>query len=193
MPFITEEIWHLLDENRNTQDCILSQYPKATDYDVDIITGVDHAIKVVTSIREVRSKNALKSRDELNVLAKESNNTNKYNTIIGYEELLKKMAVLSDFNLTQSEDIKGVSFIVDAEKYFVELDIVIDVAKELEEKIKELKHQEGFVDSINKKLSNEKFVANASTEIVDKERKKLSDGMERIKILSEEIEKLKSM
>lgn len=193
MPFITEEIWHTIKGENEKGDCILSSYPKAEKYDVIKLNAVDHALKVITSIREVRSKNAMKSRDELAVFAKESDNTIAYSKVNGYKYLLEKMAFLSSFTMTKSEEIKGVSFIVDAEKYFVELEIAIDVQKELEEKQKELKHQQGFVEGLQKKLSNEKFVSNASQEIVDMARKKESDGLERIKILSEEIEKLEKM
>jgi valyl-tRNA synthetase len=192
MPFITEEIWHTINENTST-DCMLSQFPQPREVDNVILQAVAHAQKMITSVREVRSKNAIKAKDELALFAKTSDNTSNFTKIKGYQDLCRKMAYLSSFELTDKEDIQGVSFIIDAEKYFVELEITIDVAKELEEKRLALKHQEGFVAGIEKKLSNEKFVAGAPAQVIDMEKKKLADGVERIKLLSEEISKLASM
>ncbi len=193
MPFITEEVWSHLNEGDSTSDCILSNYPQSQIFDTTLLAAVEHATKVITSVREVRSKNAIKAAESLPLFAKSSSNTIAFFALSGYVDLCTKMANLSSFEITIQEDIKGVSFITDAEKYFVELDIKIDVAKELEDKQKELKHQQGFVEGINKKLSNEKFVGGAPAQVLDMEKKKLADGMERIKILSEEITKLEAM
>ena len=192
MPFITEEIWHNLNGGEKG-DCMLSVYPGSKPTNQILLKAIDHGKKLITSVREVRSKNGIKSKDELPLFAKTSAVIAEFLSISGYTELCIKMANLSSFLVTDKEDIKGVSFITDAEKYFVELDIAIDVAKELEDKQKEIKHQIGFVEGIEKKLSNEKFVAGAPEEVIDKERKKLADGKERIKILQEEIEKLEKM
>jgi valyl-tRNA synthetase len=191
MPFITEEIWHVLGNTNG--DCILSNYPQPREVNNELLTAIQHAQKMITSVREVRSKNSIKMKDELSLYAKNSGITKNYLKINGYVDLCKKMAYLSEFSLTEESDIKGVSFITDAEKYYVALDITIDVAKELEEKRIALKHQEGFVMGIEKKLSNEKFVGGAPASVIDMERKKLADGQERILILKEEIRKLESM
>jgi valyl-tRNA synthetase len=193
MPFITEEIWHELEGEHNQQDCILSNYPVARDVDQVLLSAITHAQKMITSVREVRSKNAIKAREELTLYAKKSTIISSFESIEGYEELCKKMAFLAKFETTESEEIQGVSFITDAEKYFVELDIKIDVAKELQEKKTALQHQQGFVAGIEKKLSNEKFVGGAPANVLEMERKKMADGQERIKILSEEIAKLEKM
>ncbi len=193
MPFITEEIWHHLNEGNEVSDCILSKYPQTTQVNEKLLTAIEHAKKMITGVREVRSKNAIKTKDQLALYGKKSVVTNDFIGILGYKGLCKKMANLSLFELTDKEDIKGVSFITDAEKYFVELEISIDIVKELEDKHKELKHQQGFVDGINKKLSNEKFVGGAPANVLEMEKKKLADGMDRIKMLSEEIAKLEAM
>jgi valyl-tRNA synthetase len=192
MPFITEEIWHYLNEGTKS-DCIMSSFPQGKKVDTNITNAVEHAKKVITSVREIRSKNAMKSRDELPLFVQKSELSEKYFNINGYKTLLTKMAVLSSFELTTDGTIQGSSFIADAEQYNVAMTIKIDVAKELEEKQKELAHQQGFVMGIEKKLSNEKFVGGAPAQVLEMEKKKLSDGKDRCRILLEEIEKLNKM
>jgi valyl-tRNA synthetase len=192
MPFITEEIWHYLNEGTKS-DCIMSSFPQGKKVDTNIMNAVEHAKKVITSVREIRSKNAMKSRDELPLFVQKSELSEKYFNINGYKTLLTKMAVLSSFELTTDGTIQGSSFIADAEQYNVAMTIKIDVAKELEEKQKELAHQQGFVMGIEKKLSNEKFVGGAPAQVLEMEKKKLSDGKDRCRILLEEIEKLIKM
>ncbi|MFZ1788190.1 MAG: valine--tRNA ligase, partial [Saprospiraceae bacterium] len=93
-----------------------------------------------------------------------------------------------------SEDLaNAVGFVIGTDKYFVVLSKEIDVESDLSEKKKELDYQIGFVNSVAKKLDNANFVAGAPVSVVEKERQKLSDGNERIKILTEEISKLESL
>jgi valyl-tRNA synthetase len=190
MPFITEEIWSQLNEQVN-HDCILSKYPQEIAAHNDILDAVEHAKKMITQVRETKAKNGIKAIERLPLFARKSDGTNMYIEIPGLKELCIKMANLSSFELIENDGVKGVSFITDAEKYFVEMEVKIDVDKELEEKQKELQHQIGFVTGIEKKLSNEKFVEGAPAEVIERERKKLADGKERIKILEDMINNLK--
>ena len=189
MPFITEEIWHGLNEEAST-DCMLSSYPIGGEVDEITLSSVEHAKKLITQVREVRSKNGIKAKEELALYAKRSGVISTYNEIQGYSDLCIKMANLASFITIDNDEITGVNFITDAEKYFVALDILIDAAKEHDEKVKELKHQRSFVEGIEKKLSNEKFVSGAPSDVIEKERKKMADGNDRIKILEGEIAKL---
>ncbi|MBK8699707.1 MAG: valine--tRNA ligase [Saprospiraceae bacterium] len=193
MPFITEEIWHQLKTNSQKGDCMLSPYPKGGKGDEIMLAAIEHAKTLITAIREVRAKNGLKSKEALPLYAKSSQIVSAFEKIGGYSPLVTKMAGLFSFEITDLEDIQGVNFIVDAEKYFVELQIEIDAAKELEEKQKELVHQLNFVDGILKKLTNERFVAGAPSDVIEKERKKLADGQERIRLLEQEVIKLKGL
>jgi valyl-tRNA synthetase len=191
MPFITEEIWHTLDQSKT--DCIVSSYPQPREVNNSLLNSILHAQKMITSVREARSKNAIKMKEEIPLYAKISKSTESLLAIPGYIDLCKKMAYLSKFSITDKEDIQGVSFITDTDKYFLELEISIDVEKELAEKKSALEHQRSFVAGIEKKLSNEKFVSGAPTQVIEMEKKKLNDGLDRIKILSEEIAKLEMM
>ncbi len=192
MPFITEEIWHQLNPEKQ-DDCIVSAFPIYKEGSDVVLNAVEHAKKLITQVRELRSKNGLKSRDSFPLIAKKTPNTETYFTLPGYREVCLKMAGLEDFSLSTDDNAVGISFITDAENYTALVNISIDVEKELEEKQKELTHQLGFVASIEKKLSNERFVSGAPADVIDREKKKLSDGKERIQLLQSEIEKLKSL
>jgi valyl-tRNA synthetase len=108
----------------------------------------------------------------------------------GLLPLIQKLAVLSDFSFTETEAPNSKSFIVGTEQYFVELNLEIDVVAERKKIEEELVYQAGFVKSIEGKLANERFVAGAPQAVVDNERKKLADGLARIQILKEQLEKL---
>ena len=192
MPFITEEIWHQLNEEAK-EDCILSNFPAYVEKDAMVLNAVEHAKKLITQVRELRSKNGLKSKDSFPLVAKRTANTAAYFSLAGYKAVCLKMAGLEDFTLSTDEAVAGISFITDAENYTALVNIAIDVNKELEEKQKELIHQQGFVASIEKKLDNEKFVSGAPADVIERERKKLNDGKDRIQLLLTEIEKLKAM
>lgn len=192
MPFITEEIWHQLNAETD-EDCILSNFPVYVEKDAMVLNAVEHAKKLITQVRELRSKNGLKSKDSFPLVAKRTANTSAYFSLAGYKAVCLKMAGLKDFTLSTDEAVAGISFITDAENYTALVNIAIDVNKELEEKQKELIHQQGFVASIEKKLDNEKFVSGAPAEVIERERKKLNDGKDRIQLLLDEIEKLKAM
>ncbi len=193
MPFITEEIWHILAERGEGQDCIVSNYPKAGPSDKDNIATVEQAKDIISNIRDVRAKNGLSKAELLDLCAIKSERMESLLSQSGVEEMIIKVGNLKEIKLTEGEDVSGASFISGTEKFIVLFEKKIDVEAELERVNKELEYQKGFVGSINKKLSNERFVNNAPEAVVNNERKKLADGEARIKILEEELEQLKKM
>jgi len=193
MPFITEELWHQLRDRAEGDDCIVNAYPKAGDIDKAYLANVEQAKDIISNIRDVRNKNGIKMKEELELYAVESETMAKLLAEDGLQEMIIKLAFLKSITVTSDEDINGASFISGTEKFIVAMEQNIDVEAELEEKKKELEYQQGFVGSIKKKLSNERFVNNAPEAVVNNERKKLADGEERIKILTEEIARLEGM
>jgi valyl-tRNA synthetase len=189
MPFITEEIWHTINED-STKDCILAKYPKGKTVDSTLLQAIEHAKKVITSVREIRAKNAMKSRDELPLFVQRSDISLTYHTINGYNDLVTKMAVLSKFEITAQADLQGSSFIVDTEQYLVEMEVKVNASKVIEENQKEIARLQGFAVGIEKKLSNEKFVAGAPPQVIEMEKKKMADALEKVRLLTAEIEKL---
>ena len=111
-------------------------------------------------------------------------------TTEGVRNLIKKLAVLESLQTTDVGVENAVSFVSGTDKYFVVVNQEIDVEAEREKMSKELQHQQGFLKSVNAKLSNERFVANAKPEVVAVEQKKQADALARIKILEEGLAKL---
>jgi valyl-tRNA synthetase len=109
----------------------------------------------------------------------------------GVREMVSKMAFIGELNTTDAEDIgQGIAFLSGTEKYFLLADVAIDVEAERSRITTELEYTRGFVSSVEKKLSNERFVAGAPADVVAREQQKLADGKERIRILEESLNSL---
>ncbi|MCB9032968.1 MAG: valine--tRNA ligase [Chitinophagales bacterium] len=184
MPFLTEEIYHQL--NETNEDIIVAKYPAINKYDATIINDGEHIKAAITSIREVRNKNQISPKVELKVYI-DTNNQSLYNN---YEYLIKKTANLSSIEFVNQEVENTITQLVDKDKLYIETGIEIDVEAEKEKIEKDIQYFEGFIASIQKKLSNEKFVQNAKAEIVETERKKLQDGLDKLQALQETLKQL---
>lgn len=191
MPFITEEIWHQLAKREEGEDCMMSSYPKAGEVDKQFTTDIDQLKSVVSSVREIRNKKGLKKSDLLEFVAFDSVENKRLLSESGFSEMLQKIGVLASITFVDSEPDNCISFVSGTEKYGIVLEEAIDVEAELAKLEKDLDYEKGFVSSIEKKLSNERFVNGAPEQVVANERKKLSDGQERIKAIESSIESLK--
>ena len=190
MPFITEEIWHALKSRNEGEDCILSQYPQSGDYDKVLLDRIEQAKDIITNIRDIRNKNGLKNKEELEVVIVKSKRAEALIAMDGWAEICIKLANLSNIEITTDESIKGVGFISGTEKCIVILEKEVDLEKETLEKVTEIEYQKGFVASVQAKLNNERFVSGAPAIVVEKEKAKLADGLERIRILEDELKRL---
>lgn len=190
MPFITEEIWHALKSREEGDDCILSQYPQSGDYDKVLLDRIEQAKDIITNIRDIRNKNGIKNKEELEVVIVKSKRAETLITMDGWAEICIKLANLSNIGITTDESINGVGFISGTEKCIVILEKEVDLEKDTLEKITEIKYQKGFVASVQAKLNNERFVSGAPAIVVEKEKAKLADGLERIRILEDELKRL---
>lgn len=191
MPFVTEEMWHQLRERAEGDDCVVSTYPAAQDFDAVLIEKMEEVIQLVSKIRSIRTEKGMKKWEPLKLFVQNSDRIKELLATPGLQALLLKSACLSELEITDAEEIEStVAFISGTEKYFLELHIEIDVAAEIEKVTKELNHLRGFAGGLEKKLGNERFVNNAPAPVVEKERKKLSDTQEKIKLLEESLERL---
>ncbi len=188
MPFVTEEIWHNLKERAEGEDCIISRYPKLKETKLDVLSNFEILKRLISKIRETRNANQLKPKDllSLSVEKGESNFIAKS----GLAGLLKKMAFLKEVVIVENLPNNGSTLMSDNEKYFLQFDVKIDVEAEKKRIRADLEYAKGFVTSVEKKLANERFVNNAPETVVANERKKLNDGLERIKILEESLQSL---
>ena len=186
MPFLTEEIWQFIAKRTPEEALIIAKYPVIKDFDTNIIADFDFASDVISGIRTIRKdKNiAFKDAIELFVIDAEQN-SNKFDAVI---QKLTNTATIKSV----SEKVEGASFRVKSNEYFVPISIEnIDVEAEIEKLSSELKRAQGFLVGIQKKLSNERFVANAPEKVLELERKKESDTLAKIETIIGSLNSLK--
>jgi len=192
MPFISEEIYHYLHENtdlfdvESSADIIIAAYPKVGTYDINIINEGEKLKEVISAIRDVRNKNGLSPKIKLSVYI-QAKNKSLYQK---FGALIEKIANINPINFTDTEVPKTVAQLIQTDKLFIETGIEIDTDSEKKKITEEIAYYKGFIASVEKKLSNEKFVANAKPEIIDNERKKMADGQSKLESLEESLSKL---
>ena len=194
MPFITEELYQLLKDRKEGEMCASSSYPKSIDEsDSALMTQIELLQSITSNIRDLRNKNQINPKETADLYYEANDEIDAAIKRVGFLDMLKKMAFVDKCESISSEDSKdGFAFISGKTKFITAFDIEIDVDEELKKCEEELEYQEGFVQSVQKKLSNERFVNNAPEAVVDKERKKLDDGLARIEALRSRIEQLKN-
>ncbi|MFT4761302.1 MAG: valyl-tRNA synthetase [Paraglaciecola sp.] len=188
MPFVTEEIWYNLREQKT--DCVVSEYPKAGGFDKALIAKIEKAKGLVSVIRETRSSKGMKLKEKLQLYVAEGESAKELFALDGLEEMVIKMADLSKLTFTNDEPENVFGLMSGTEKYFLESTKTIDVAAECAQAKEDLAYQQGFIKSVMKKLGNERFVAGAPEQVVANERKKLADGEAKVKILEETLQRL---
>lgn len=183
MPFITEELYHDLKERAAGDTICLATYPKADTVDTALIAQAELTFDIITNIRELRAKASKKNTETVDVAYSGTDAI----TFNAFDTKITKLARVGTFAQT-SEDVKGAkTFIAKGYKFFVSTGEVEDAAGEKERMQKELEYAKGFLASVDKKLGNEKFVANAKAEVLDSEKKKREDALQKIAILEQSI------
>ena len=187
MPFITEELWqHIYD--RKDGESIMRDELKLdvpSKEELALIESIEQVKAIVSGVRTVRNQKNIAPKVELELDVIDQNNYEAYNSVIIKMANLKAIEVVTE----KRGDASG--FMVGTDSFAVPVGDLIDVAAEIEKQEKELKHLEGFLIGIKKKLSNEKFVANAPEAVIERERKKQSDSEEKIAALKASLEELR--
>ena len=187
MPFITEEIWHLIRE-RDTKDFItVAALPVQETYDIKILTRFEKTKETVSAIRTIRKKNKIPLRELLSLYVKEKEEV--YDNRFG--EILKKLCYLDKINFISEKMDHAVTFIILTTEFYIPLDKGVNVEEELEKLTAELAYTQGFLKSVLKKLENQNFVQNAPENVVETEKRKRSDAEAKIKVLEERIAHIK--
>jgi valyl-tRNA synthetase len=192
MPFITEEIWHSLKDRAAGDDCMKQPYPKAGQVDLQFVRKIETAKDIISKIREIRNQNQIKPKEELEVFVQQSDSALELFSTTGLREMIEKLAYLKPVVFADQEIPNSKTFISSTEKYFVVLNQQIDVDAEIKKSEAELEYQQGFLKSIEAKLSNERFVSGAPAQVVEAERKKMADTQARIQILEDTLKQLRS-
>lgn len=186
MPFITEELWQHLAERKEGESIMYASLPEAGQFDEHLLSDMDVAKEIIAGVRTVRLQKNLPNKETLPL------------QVVGGKasvpcvSVVKKMANLSDISESDTKDATSVSFLVGTVEYAVPLGGNIDIDAELKKLESELAYNEGFLQSVLKKLGNEKFVNNAPAKVIEMERKKQSDAEAKIAMLKESISALKS-
>ncbi|HRI19572.1 MAG TPA: class I tRNA ligase family protein, partial [Panacibacter sp.] len=184
MPFITEEIFHLLKEQKD--DLCIKQFTQLASAEHSILAKGGLLKKVISAIRDARNKNQIKPKDTIQLYVETSFDDN-YKPI---ENILAKQVNASLINYTTESVNNSIVVAIEKDKFFIETNKQIDPEKIKEELLKDLEHQSDFLNSVLKKLSNERFVQNAKPEVIALERKKQADAEARIKTIEESLANL---
>ncbi|SET40371.1 valyl-tRNA synthetase [Draconibacterium orientale] len=187
MPFITEEIWQLLEERKEGESIMISQLPTEVNYDAELLAAFEDVKEAVSGIRKIRKDKNIAFKDAIDFSVQKGDKgfDAKFNSI------LIKLGNLTELTAVD-EEVKGAaSFRVKSTSFYIPLDGFIDVEEELKKLEEELKYAKGFLNSVMKKLSNERFVNNAPEAVVAKEKAKQADAEANIKVLEERIASMK--
>jgi len=176
MPFITEEVWHDLRDRADGDDCVVSSWPVAAAYDAGIVKSFTSLQDTVSHIRDVRNQRTIHKREELQLFVNKSTESEALlGSAAGAMEFLKKAGVLSSVALTTEAPANALPFLIGNDKAYVVLNEVIDLEAENAKILEEIGRLEGQLKGVAKKLSNERFVANAPDAVVALEKKKMAD------------------
>ena len=181
-PFISEEIWSLLQERADGDHIIVSSWPEMKSVNQEIIDLFNSTSNVVTEVRTFRLGNGIPMKDTLELMVNAKSGVNPK-----FDSVLIKLLNLSEVK-TVDEKPEGVfTFVANNAEYYIPVGGMIDVEAEKAKIEEELKYTRGFMTSVGKKLSNERFVNNAPEKVVEMEKKKLADAEAKIKILEQQL------
>ncbi|HVD99576.1 MAG TPA: valine--tRNA ligase [Cytophagaceae bacterium] len=185
MPFISEEIWQDLKERKEGESICQAAFPETGKADASILAAADIAFETVAQVRNLRSSKQLSPKNPLELLIKAADQT-PYKK---FEGTICKLANISEIKFTNTLE-GAISFMVRTDEVIVPLEGQVDSEKERETLTKELEYLKGFLISVDKKLSNEKFVSSAPEQVIANERKKKADAESKIKTLEESLAQL---
>jgi valyl-tRNA synthetase len=184
MPFITEELHHAL--KPQTQDLCVKEYEAVGKVDEAVLNAGALLKNVISTLRDARNKNQIKPKDAIELHIQSENNT-AYQTI---QNILAKQVNAKSVAYTNASIGSSIVVALEKDKFYLVADQAIDTASLKENLLKDLAHQQGFLASVEKKLSNEKFVQNAKPEIIAIEQKKKADALARIQTIEESLAQL---
>ena len=183
MPFISEEIWHRLAERKENESLMVAEWPVLGSSDTILLDKAEAAFEVIAQVRNLRNAKQISPKETLTLNYKSEAPLD----FIGFEEVVGKLANLSELVAVDAKPDTAFGFVIKGHEYFVPVQGGVDVEKEREALLKELDYTKGFMTSVSKKLSNDRFVNNAPEQVVANERRKLADAESKIKALEEQL------
>jgi valyl-tRNA synthetase len=185
MPFLTEELWQDMEIRSKEEALIVSKWPAVQEFEVDQIRHFDETKAIIGGIRNFRKEKELGFKETLSLQVIGSSDR------IPFESLVQKMGQLTEISYVEvAPDQTGGSFRANNLEFFIPLEGKIDLEKERLKLEEELKYANGFLMSVQKKLSNERFVSNAPEQVLANERKKEADALEKIEVIKKSLSSL---
>ena len=185
IPFITEEIFHLL-RNQNVDLCIAVEQSAVLNVNDTLLTAGQTLKNLISAIRDGRNKNQLKPKDTIELFV-QTTNPEIYNS---FDKILSKQVNATTFQFTNESVESAIVVVVEKDSCYLLTEKKLDTTTLKADLLKDLAYQQNFLQSVEKKLRNEKFVANAKQEVVDLERKKMADAIQRIKTIEDSLASL---
>lgn len=189
MPFLSEELWHdeeLFAVRGEMECCIVAKYPTSKKFDEKILVDMQVVLNVVSEMRNIRNAKQIAPKELLNLAVKNNSGTN----YTGFELILKRLAMIGELTIVSDVPENATQFLSGRDEFFLDLGDSVDPEVERERMEKELVYLNGFLKSVDAKLSNERFVNNAKADVVDNEKKKKADAEQKIAIIKESLSKM---
>ena len=186
MPFVTEEVYHLLRERKQGDDLTIKQESGVRSQESGVLKQGVLLKEVITGLRDARNKNQVKPKEKIRVFI-QSESASVYQHI---QSILARQINSENIAFVNEQVSSSISTVIGKDKFYLQTEQPLDTNNQKEELIKDLNYQKGFLASVEKKLSNEKFVANAKPEVVASEQKKKADAEARIKAIEESLASL---
>ncbi|AYO58507.1 valine--tRNA ligase [Chryseobacterium sp. 6424] len=182
MPFLSEELWQNITPRNADNALVITQQSKGGDFSKEVLNNFDLAKDIISGVRNYRQSKGISPRESVEIFTNAEHFEN--------EDLVKKLANISDIHYAQKTDKPSFTFLIGSSEISIPLSENLDLSEEKTKTEDEIKYLKGFLISVDKKLSNEKFVANAKPEIVEAERKKQRDAQEKIALLEAKLKTL---
>ncbi|MBD3864334.1 valine--tRNA ligase [Olleya marilimosa] len=186
MPFLTEEIWQYIAERSPKEALIVAKWPEAKPVNQELISQFEFASEVISGIRTVRKEKNIAFKDAIGFSVINNENSNS-----DFDSVIVKLGNLETIDYVKEPVEGALTFRVKSNEYFIPMDGAIDVEAEIVKLTEELKYTEGFLKSVQKKLSNERFVAGAPEQVIANERNKEADALAKIETLKSSLASLK--
>ncbi|NOX46662.1 MAG: valine--tRNA ligase [Chlorobi bacterium] len=187
MPFISEEIWHILGGRNENESIMISDMPKVKSYDTNLLKGFEMEMQVIMALRNIRKEKNISFKEKLELFVKKNNEEKPDHT---FDNVISKLCNLSSIDYVDEKVEGAVSFLVKSTEFYVPLVGSIDVGAEIKKLREELEYTKGFLIGVTEKLSNDRFVNNAPEAVVNKEKAKQADAESKIKVIEEQIASL---
>ncbi|HSP12783.1 MAG TPA: valine--tRNA ligase [Salegentibacter sp.] len=186
MPFVSEEIWQEISNRTPQEALIIAKWPELKDYDQNIIDEFAVASEVISGIRKIRKEKNISFKNTIDFMVLNSENTSEV-----FDPIIIKMGNIAEFKTVDSQVEGALSFRVKSNEYYIPITGAVDIEAEIKKMEEELAYTRGFLKSVDKKLSNERFVNNAPEQVVAVEKAKKADAESRIEALETSIKNLK--